>query len=234
MMSRRAFGLSTLWLLAGSAGAALAGCSGRNKALRYRVTVEVDTPSGLKTGASVMESVSNPGNAFQYSARAWTYGEAPTVDLGNGRYLFALLSDPFDKRTMYQMLLRVLRYPETRPPLADPNASAFDQANETKPFGVVRREDYPMLVTFGDTSDPDTVAEVNPDNLTASLEGEYRLRRITVQVVDADVPLSEEIMARLKWIGPSPETRLNKTYQGDTNVPLSRRLSNGNFISRRA
>jgi hypothetical protein len=34
------------------------------------------------------------------------------------------------------------------------------KANETKPFAVLRRQDYPMLVTFTDVNQPSSVAEV--------------------------------------------------------------------------
>jgi hypothetical protein len=232
MMTRRAFGLGASWLFAGGAGAVLAGCAGRTKALRYRVTLEVDTPSGLRTGSSVLESTFTSGSRFEYSARAWTYGEAPTVDLGNGRYLFAVLSDPFGTKTMYQMLLHVLRYPETRPPLADPDASSFRQANETKPFGVVRRDDYPMLVTFGNVNDPATVMAVNPENMASEIGAGHDLRRITIQVVSKDVSLTNGFENRFPKIAnqTSPfRERLAGLLRTDD--PAGR-LQNGYFVWR--
>ena len=138
----------------------------------------------------MLESAFNFGNRFEYSAGARTYGQAPFVDLRDGRYLFSVLSDPFGQMTMYETVLHVLRYPETRPPLADADASSFDQASQTKPSGVVRPADYPMLVTFGDVRDPKTVTEVDPTNLAASFGAGYDFRRMTLDVVDMDEPLT--------------------------------------------
>ena len=76
---------------------AVAGCSltDQTPAYRYRLTVEVDTPDGVKTGSSVIEvdtevaggySIPTPGRVTNR-----VRGEAVTVDLGEGRVLFALL-----------------------------------------------------------------------------------------------------------------------------------------------
>lgn len=76
----------------------LPGCglgSDRLPDYRYRLTVEVDTPEGLRTGSSVIEvrtaiesdkAIPTPG-AFRTQAR----GEAVAVDLGSRGVLFALL-----------------------------------------------------------------------------------------------------------------------------------------------
>lgn len=191
MITRRAFGIGSCWLLLAGAGATLVGCAGRGKALRYRLSIDVDTPRGLKTGSAILETVFNSGNRLEYSASAQTYGQAPVVDLGDDRYLFSVLKDPFGTMTLYETVLHVLRYPETRPPLADPDASTFDQANEAKPSGVVRSGDYPMLVTFRDVGDPGTVMEVDPGNLETAFGQGYRLERIFLEVVDLGEPLTD-------------------------------------------
>ena len=62
---------------------------------RYRLTVEVETPEGLRTGSSVIEvqtdvasklSISTPGQV-----RTRVRGESVAVDLPGGKTLFALL-----------------------------------------------------------------------------------------------------------------------------------------------
>ncbi|MEL7519551.1 MAG: hypothetical protein AAFN48_11435, partial [Pseudomonadota bacterium] len=62
---------------------------------RYRLTVEVDTPEGLKTGSGVIEverdaasAVVNPSAAV---LRTRIRGEAVAVDLPGGQTLYALL-----------------------------------------------------------------------------------------------------------------------------------------------
>ena len=212
MMARR----GVLELLVGTALAlALGGCSGKGSTLRYRLTVEVDTPSGLKTGSSVLE--------YEYPSKTGlSYGQAPFVDLGNGRYVFALIdqmSGPWG----------VFRYPDLRPPIPrdDVPWSEFDRANELRPKAVLKLADYPKLVTFDDINDPKTVREVKPSSV----------RQIIFEVVDQDEPLSEGIEELLKWIGPYPETRLTSMKPGSglqsvEDAPLNRLLSNGHFVFR--
>ena len=64
--------------------------------LRYRLTVEVDTPTGLKTGSSVYEiksrgytAILGEGGLHRFSRSL--RGEAVAVDIAPGQTLFALL-----------------------------------------------------------------------------------------------------------------------------------------------
>ena len=94
-LSRTVFGAVCLMALP-------AGCSliDRTPDYRYRLTVEVDTPQGLRTGSSVIEvqtsvageySIPSPG-AVSHRVR----GEAVAVDLPGGQTLFALLRSDND------------------------------------------------------------------------------------------------------------------------------------------
>ncbi len=85
-----------LLMLPGGCGDAPDDGSKRYPDYRYRLTVEVDTPEGLRSGSSVIEvktaragknSIPTP-NAIHSRAR----DEAVTVDLGKGGMLFVLLS----------------------------------------------------------------------------------------------------------------------------------------------
>lgn len=230
MLSRRVFGIGACWFLL--AGAGLVGCAGRPKALRYRLSIEVDSPEGLRTGSAVLETLFNPGSRFEYGASARTYGQAPFLDLGGGRYLFSVLSDPFGQRTMYETVLQVLRDPDTQPPLADPDASSFDQANETKASGTVRPKDYPMLVTFSDVEDPKTVAQVDPANLAASFGAGYALRRMTLDVVDMDEPLTSGFELRFKAIASADRPFRARTVGALRTSDPAGSLQSGYFVRR--
>ncbi len=219
-MMRRAF----LGLLAGGMSVlTLGGCGGNVSKLRYRLTVEVDTPNGVKTGSSVLEEAFNPGNSYEFSASRRTYGEAPTVDLGGGKYLFALLADPTYKRSMQNMISRMFDYPEyLSPGKSIKLVDRFAEANESKPLTVIKPEDYPMLVTFDDIKNPKSVKEFDPG----------RVRRITVQVVDDDEPLTEGIEARLTWLHAYENKSLNhpEFVRGTVaEVPFPQLLNSTNF-----
>ena len=194
MMARR----GVMGLLASAAALVLVGCAKRGR-LRYRITVEIETPAGLKTGSSVMETRQSGPYPFVpqelgNGGGGGVVGEAVAVDLGGGRVIFALLSGP-EGRSIYAMVPRALNYPELTPPLSrqfKPHEwqEAFDEAADAEPLAVLRREDYPMLVTFGDLSDPKSVETVNPDAIG--------VRRITLQVTDDAVTTGIE--KRLGWL----------------------------------
>lgn len=84
-----------LGVLAGGLAAVLSGCGfSSNPTYRFKMTIEVDTPQGVKTGSSVYE-VETTGSrdlvAGGKGSRFTLRGEAVAVDLGDGRTLFALL-----------------------------------------------------------------------------------------------------------------------------------------------
>ena len=91
MMARRSF-LSIAASLGGAL--ALAGCDkpGSGAAYRYRLTLDVETPEGAKTGSSVIEvrtwETHFEGKRTNHEVR----GQAVVVDLGARGLLFALLA----------------------------------------------------------------------------------------------------------------------------------------------
>ena len=210
MIGRR----GVLGLLAGGAATLLSGCLKSRSTLRYRLTLEVQTPQGIKTGAAVLQNMLSGKSIIPLPGDiggSGYIGEAQAADLGGGRCLFGLLCDPNWQHNVFEIVAKVLSYPALK--LARPNEDTMDRMNraaKTKAFAVLRREHYPMLVTFTDVNDPKSVVEVSPDNLAASFGAGYALERITFQAVDGDTPLTTGIRQRLTWLGPHPETRLDQ------------------------
>lgn len=62
--------------------------------LRYRLTAEVETPDGVKSGSSVIEvTYSWPGRLLDPDSVQWRItGEGVLVDLGDGRNLIVTLT----------------------------------------------------------------------------------------------------------------------------------------------
>ncbi|TKD50508.1 hypothetical protein FBR43_06820 [Sphingomonas baiyangensis] len=192
--------------------ALLAGCAQLfPTTYRFRMTVAVDTPQGLRTGSSVMEiSVKEASWRIADSARAGVHlkGQAVAVDLPLGRTLFALLTDE-GRGEIMTGVTRAL-YPgfvggadhfiEAAPKLA---------AMRNGPPREMAREDYPLLVTFADIRDPTSVARVDPEDLAATFGSGMRLRRISVAVTDEAI--STGIDERLGWLG----SYRNKTFAGN-------------------
>ncbi len=178
--------------------------------LRYRVTVEVQTPSGLMHGSAVLENRNVSGASGSLApyqvGRAEAYGEAVTVDLGDGRQIFAVRENPYVMQRIYSMVVNMLAYPpgELTPPLPSRPSrgnwtAAYPEARRLKSSAVIRRQDYPMLVTFRDRMDPTSVVEVDPADAAATLGPGHSVRRITVTVTDD--PITDGVVAKsLPWL----------------------------------
>jgi hypothetical protein len=191
----------------------MGGCAAKPyfPAYRYRLTVEVDTPQGLRTGSSVIEVVSGmvDDGAVVIGVGTRVRGEAVAVDLPGGKVLFALLSKPNSAEGASEYAHDALitkRWSGKDEYLADLNAMLRRRDTAVLPRHIPPAypsappaTSYPMLVTFGNIADPKTVAVVDPDNLAASFGRGVKLRRITVQMTDAAVTVGIE--KRLGWFG---------------------------------
>ncbi|MBS0481510.1 MAG: hypothetical protein JSR96_05040 [Proteobacteria bacterium] len=193
-----------------------AGCSAKPALpdYRYRLTVEVDTPEGLRTGSSVIQVASAVSSKYALEPGDVTTqvtGEAVAVDLPGGKVLFALLSKPGSAEGANTYAFDALipkPWVGWEEYVRDVNALV-----ERRDIGVLPRwlphqpgslapkypqtPGYPMLVTFGNLNDPTTVLAVDPDNLAASFGPGVKLRRITVQITDE--PVTTGIENRFRW-----------------------------------
>ncbi len=183
---------------------------------RYKLTVEVMTPQGLKTGSSVItvsySSVHPLPNPGRWIADDLT-GEAVHVDLGQGKNLFVLLTNHYSGRPdrddnqrgggdFQNGALKPLSLPvkvfdlERR---AGEERVMARQAREylNQPARLVDPINLPTLVTFRNINDPDSVEIVQPESLSKSLGEGYALVKATLQITD-ELPV-ERIEGVLPW-----------------------------------
>ena len=233
---------NVLTLLGGAiAAVTLLGCGatgGRLPDYRYRLTVEVDTPEGLKTGSSVIEvktavagrnSIPTPG---VISRRA--HGEAVTVDLGERGILFALLrsedSSDWASGVMYGFAPDV---PQPHDENGEFDSSAYFKARFMamlkKRKLIVLPERFPgsryieggharpMLVRFRDIADPQTIEKVDSADLAAAFGSGVKLKRITVQLTDD--PVTAGIEKRLTWL-PGVYQTVDRTHFQPEGIPV--------------
>lgn len=181
----RAFGLAF-------AACLLAGC-GNSNTWHQKLTVTVETPDGVKTGASVVSVTMQDTTGYEWmtlpEARGARYeltGEAVVLELAPGRYLFALLKGlPYATNALFPDEPPV----ETAPRLADMQAS-----RDLSP------KKYPLLVTFADINDPASVSRVDPDDLAAHFGPGYALSSITLAITDEKMTKGR-VEAVLGWLG---------------------------------
>jgi hypothetical protein len=216
MMARR----GVIGLVAAAAGVlALGGCGlfTDRHTYRYRLTVEVETPQGVRSGSSVIENTAYETNGLNGSmVHSELHGEAVAVDMPGGGTLFALIKSkdgnaPFAGAAYKQIL------PESIRKNADWRVG-HDAIGRQTVKAEVPAEYYPLLVTFSDITDPTSVKLVDPVDLAASFGAGVRLKRITVAITDD--PVTSGIEKRLGWLDHLDQ------YRATPNNPFTSTLPN--------
>lgn len=239
-MARR----GVLGLMVGGATALLSGCEliWPSDRLRQKITVEVETPNGLRTGSTVVETEVREGKSWgDASGTTFTLkGEAAAVDLGSGRTLFALLrgaegtqGDAAGYQT--RLLFEALRDVGPSGPAWDVSQMDLMQVRAAAQDAGVKldlpQRLYPLLVTFADPADPTSVQRVDPANLAASFGPGVTLKRITVAVTND--PVTTGIEKRLGWLGTQRGALLNIPVSDypppGTPLPFAASITEGAF-----
>lgn len=148
---------------------------------KYRLTVEVQTPDGLKSASSILAVT--PDRGYSRGGKTTTSGNAVYVDLGREhgqtKNLVALLAH-FDK----SLDLDDINYVALRAYGAARGARvSFNEMSRQSGAVAVEGALIPVLVSFGNPADPATARRVAADQADAVLGGGYRLNRLTAEVV---------------------------------------------------
>jgi hypothetical protein len=180
MMARR----GALGLFASGLSALLVGCGliGGTKSYRFRMTVEVESPAGLKSGSSVMEITSYKAVALtaqEHAGGGGLRGEAVVVDLPGGP-IFVLLQNDGHGQPLGVRVTSALT-PDAKFNSVDDYVATvghlgglFASAKAELP-----RKDWPLMVRFRDIQDPKSVESVNPEATG--------VKRIVVETTGDDV-----------------------------------------------
>ncbi len=163
-MSPKIFGIAVLLtVMAASVVVAMEQTGGaQTYSWRYKMTVRVETPEGIKTGSAVRQMGNElEGSALSQSGNpADVRGEAVVVDLGKRGVLFALISHQSDLEFYDAFPIpgqndgqggstpEGIRYHASLP------AGTKGILDPSEPPG------YPKLVTFADLNDPKSVTQV--------------------------------------------------------------------------
>lgn len=188
----------------------------------YKLTVEVETPDGIRTGSAVREVVYTEDLIAKYLIKlpdagvvsVRQHGEAVVVDLPGGQTLFALL--PLNGYEPLQAAFGNDAPATVDAAVADGRiatlAATHGFAAYNNGFGYDDHvSNYPMLVRFKDQRDPTSVALVDPSDLAASFGADVRLRRITLQMTDEDVTVGIE--KRLSWLPTIYKMRIGSNFR---------------------
>jgi hypothetical protein len=197
----------------------------------FKMTAEVETPRGLKTGSAVQSIEAGDiwiklidGDKGYVSFA----GEAFVVDLGDGQAMFVTVSpnrgeslipevqsalDPdyvrgADGNIAAARKMAALRPGARKVELRPTNSFELNPPGPHQKFP--ERPFYPILVRFRDERDSRTVEEVDPANLAASFGKGVKLKRITVEIVDG--PITEAIVKRLPWLVGTDGKPMDKSF----------------------
>jgi len=224
-MARR----ETLALLAGSATVLLSGCGTRSSAkYRFRMTVDVETPQGLKSGSSVLEVRLARGMAVGDSSgvSSGVFGEAVVVDLPSGP-LFVLLKMPDAGPPLQAIVPEALLGRRSDGPdgvmsdTAKLGSTWFGEYRAELPRtrdrgSQVSNNNWPMMVRFRNLSDPMSVEEVLPDAVG--------VKRVLLETTHDDVTTGIE--QRLRWL---PDLHGSYLHGGTTSRGAPLGLDGGSF-----
>lgn len=214
---------------------------------RYKMTVAVETPEGLKSGSAVRE-MSNSRSRIELDLPQATHpakitGEAVVVDLGERGILFALLNGyrygPDHAKTIVFDL-----FPSGQGGNTAEGIKYYSNLKNAK--AVLEAPDYPVLVMFRDINDPKSIEpvmrisggsgyvrreeyKIKEDRFEELFGKGVRLKEITIEMTDDQV--TWKIAKWLPWITDF----YSKKFDGQrfntihSEYPFANSLSSGAF-----
>lgn len=172
---------------------------------KYRLSVEVETPDGIKSASGVLAV--HPDRGYSRGGHTRTAGDAVYVDLGGGKNLVALLAHvdkTIDLDDINYVALRA--YTEARG-----GRVAFSAMSSQTGAVPVTGKLIPVLVTFSNPADPGSARVVSSADSEAALGNGFRLHGLTAEVVPNGYwpldfggrlgePVTRGIKVRLPWV----------------------------------
>lgn len=190
---------------------------------RYKITINVETPDGLKTGNAVREISIAPSLNLtpEMGATKKISGEAVIIDLGQKGILFGLLSSDSYNEVFEAFPIKGATTPE---------GLKFYESLKPGTKATITKN-IPRFVRFSNLSEPKSVEKVDPHDMSASLGEGFRLKELTVEIVDE--PILWQVKNYLPWIAEFRAKRLDGQRFGTVNTKYktANSLSAGAFTA---
>ena len=205
---------------------------------RYQVTVEVNTPEGLRRGSSVIqvETHRGPGWAPDKYPASWNVsGDAVTVDLGQRGKLFMALrlgvsSESWAPEAMLSLIPPVDyraapegddRLIEIQHVLALKGWHCIKGCQGEAEYKTRRNGGMPLFLAFSNLADPASVRLLKPDQIGQVFGRDVTLRAIKLMVTSK--PVTRTAVANLPWLANDDVVRrLPDQPRGAWSVMLTR------------
>lgn len=182
----------------------LAGCSTSLPTFRYRLTVEVETPTGIRSGSSVIEVLTVDQRSIGMLHHR-VLGNAVAIKLPDGRYLFALLRDNGPDRTIFKSAAPFWAFDNQLPADRSNYHRVHRALTQAKGKAELPPKHFPMFVIFENIRRPETVRAVPIIDFKSELG--VKLHSVTVEITDD--PVNDDIASILPWAGPQMRTQLD-------------------------
>lgn len=184
--------------------------------LKYRLTINIETPEGVKSGSTVQEIFYPPAdneNIYNPYNQGVPRGEAAFIDLGERGTVFAIMQDPANARNRFLGLIRTV-FP-TVPIVHDQSRYQEVLQHYNDLSGVkdeVPPEHYPMFVYFKNINDPQSIElvyerkqgsrkdmkQVDTDRFEEVFGKGVRIKSMIMEMTDD--PLEWKLGSKLPWI----------------------------------
>lgn len=184
---------------------------------RYKLTAEVMTPDGLKTGSSVVDVTYDHSGDYGGGQQPYLkmVGDAVYLELGNKKNLVVTFSTWGEGKDFLRGSagltgyfagvgrLNVYALPLRMFGLKWKFGSEDQLCRDYASLGLGKKVDVPFvylptIVTFGDIHNPDTSKVVKPNEFGAEFDSGYELKRVTVETTNE--PIVQGIENVLDWL----------------------------------
>lgn len=145
---------------------------------KYRLTIEIETPQGLKSASHVIAVHPNRSYAGTGSAGTRIKGDALAVDVGNGKGIVVLLAhggQPLDLEAINYLDLRALNVLGQR--------IQFRELKSLTASAPVTEGRTPVILAFADMANPASARAVEPDQFESVVGAGVRLRGMKVETL---------------------------------------------------
>lgn len=157
---------------------------------RYKMTVIVDTPEGIRTGSAVREIKIAKGIEFtpESSPHVEVKGEAVIVDLGTRGILFALMrSDNLGPDYSYQIFFKA--FPHEFGGMTTKGIEYYSSLKNRKVS--LKAPDYPTIVKFEDKNHLSSMKVINPANFEKYYGPGVKIHDVVIETTDE--PITSQI-----------------------------------------
>ncbi len=188
---------------------------------RYKITVEVETPEGIKTGSAVREvrAFSDIKIGDSGGGGAGVKGEAVIVDLGKHGVLFATIGEDFGYSVMFKA------FPYSDGGLTKEGMEYYSNLKNAQK-SLLEINELPRFVTFKNLNDPLSARLVDIRDLQKDFGAGVQIKDITIETTDE--PITWGIVDQyLPWLA-----KIKANIDGTsitTSAFLANRLDVGQF-----